>query len=68
MADDFDGDDEGDPPAHKASTGNPPSRQPSADKGNGAKIVPFPGRLSSGAIRPRHDGFTPAKQRNSSRR
>lgn len=30
---------------------------------HGRKVVPLPSRLNSGAIRPRHDGFTPAKQR-----
>jgi AcrR family transcriptional regulator len=54
MADDFDDDDEG---------GDPPSRKASAGKEGGGKIIRFPGRLSSGAVRPRHDGFTPAKQR-----
>ena len=29
----------------------------------GRKVIPLPGRLNEGAIRPRHDGFTPAKQR-----
>jgi hypothetical protein len=31
--------------------------------GKGGKIVRFPSRLNGGAIRPRHDGFTPARQR-----
>ena len=40
----------------------PAPHQALADKGGG-KVVPLPSRLNSGAIRPRHDGFTPAKQR-----
>jgi hypothetical protein len=51
MADGFD----------EGESGNPPSRKAMADKGG--KVVPLPSRLNSGAIRPRHDGFTPAKQR-----
>lgn len=36
----------------------------SADDGRkGGKVVRFPTKLNSGAVRPRHDGFTPAKQR-----
>jgi hypothetical protein len=56
MADDFDKDDAGE---------DTPSPRPSPQVGEGAggKVVRFPSRLNSGAIRPRHDGFTPAKQR-----
>lgn len=52
MAEDFDGDD-------------PPSRKARADKRarGGGKVVRLPSKLNSGAVRPRHDGFTPAKQR-----
>jgi hypothetical protein len=64
MTDDLDDGADGDPPARKASAGkraNPPSRKARADKGGNV------GRRSSkrnaGAVRPRHDGFTPAKQR-----
>ena len=52
MADDFD---EDDPPSHKAMAGQRLAK--------GGNVVPLPGRLNSGAIRPRHDGFTAAKQR-----
>lgn len=51
----FDIDDKGDPSSRKALAG--------ADQPERGKVVPLPTRLSSGAIRPRHDGFTPAKQR-----
>jgi hypothetical protein len=48
MADDFD----------------PPSRKAAADKQTrGGRAVSLPSGPGSGAIRPRHDGFTPAKQR-----
>jgi hypothetical protein len=43
------------------AAGNPPSRKAMADKGG--KVVRLPSKLNSGAIRPRHDGFTPDKQR-----
>ena len=39
---------------------DPPSRKARADKAG--KVVRLPSKLNSGAIRPRHDGFTPAKQ------
>lgn len=42
---------------------DPPSRKASADKrAQVGKVVRLPSKLNSGAIRPRHDGFTPAKQ------
>lgn len=40
-----------------------PSPRPSPLKARGSKIVPVAGRPKGGAIKPRHDGFTPAKQR-----
>ena len=40
--------------------GDPRSRKAGADKGG--KVVRLPSKLNSGAVRPRHDGFTPAKQ------
>jgi hypothetical protein len=33
------------------------------EAGESGKVVRLPGRMNSGAIRPRHDGFTPDKQR-----
>lgn len=47
--------DEIDPPTHKAMAGK-------RREGDG-KVVRLPSKLNSGAVRPRHDGFTPAKQR-----
>src|SRR6476469_3327403 len=72
MADDFDDDEEREgepdspsphplrrqvrPPDEPKGRRNPP-------RGRGGKVVRLPSKLNSGAIRPRHDGFTPAKQR-----
>lgn len=60
MTDDFDEDHDEDGSAGGCDS---PAPRPSPLKGRGGKVVRFPGRLNSGAIRPRHDGFTPAKQR-----
>jgi len=57
MADEFDDDEDREREPHS------PSPRPSPQKGTGGKVVRLPSKLNSGAIRPRHDGFTPAKQR-----
>lgn len=52
MADDFDANDDDDN-----------GRKKDDGRKKSGKVVRFPSPLNSGAIRPRHDGFTPAKQR-----
>lgn len=64
MAEDFD-DDEGadgpDSPSRRSSGSHPGLSDPL--KGRGGKAAGRSPRRNGGAIKPRHDGFTPAKQR-----